>query len=209
VYRWLTQHLPDWISEHPRLWSGIGLLLVVGAVATWRLGGFEAAMPRPLPRFGAEATITTNEWRMRPLKAWIAGTDPMGSEAGEGRAFLMVEMWLENRTQRSESLFVEALRLAEPRKPWRETKDPKTLVLPSDPSRGIAIHPELPARVVAVWALPSAPMDHAEFHVLNREFVERTALIGNAAWARAKPIGLLDLAVEDRRGSAAAKESKP
>lgn len=202
MYRRLAQHLPDWITDHPRLWSGVGVLLVVGAVATWCLGGFEAAPPRPLPRFGAESVITTNEWRMRPLKAWIAN-----GESGGG-AFLMVEMWLENRTQRSESLFVEALRLAEPGKPWRETKDPRTLILPSDPSRGIAIHPELPARVVAVWPL-SATMDHAEFHVLNREFVERTALIGNAAWARAQPIGLLDLPVEDRRGSDPAKESKP
>lgn len=204
MYRRLVPHLPDWISEYPRLWSGVGLLLVIGAIATWRLGGFEAAAPRPLPRFGAESVITTNEWRMRPLKAWIAN----GDSGGDG-AFLMVEMWLENRTQRSESLFVEALRLAEPGKPWRETKDPRTLILPSDPSRGIAIHPELPARVVAVWPLPSAPMDHAEFHVLNREFVERTALIGNAAWGRAQPVGLLDLPVEDRRGPAPAGEGKP
>ncbi|WP_342239867.1 hypothetical protein [Inquilinus sp. OTU3971] len=179
-------------------------MLVVGAIATWHLGGFETAAPRPLPRFGAESVITTNEWRIRPLKAWIAD----GDSGGDG-AFLMVEMWLENRTRRSESLFVEALRLAEPGKPWRDTEDPKTLVLPSDPSRGIAIHPELPARVVAVWALPSTPMDHAEFHVLNREFVERTALIGNAAWARAKPIGVLALAVEDRREPAPNKGSKP
>lgn len=204
MYRRLAQHLPDWISEHPRLWCGVGLLLIAGAIATWRLGGFEAAAPRPLPRFGAESVITTNEWRIRPLTAWIAN----GDSGGDG-AFLMVEMWLENRTQRSESLFVEALRLAEPGKPWRDAEDPKMLILPSDPSRGIAIHPELPARVIAVWPLPSAPIHRAEFHVLNREFVERTALIGNAAWARAQPIGLLDLAVEDRRGPAPAQESKP
>lgn len=172
------------------------------AVTTWRLGGFETAAPRPLPRFGADTAITTNEWRMRPLRAWVADTDPMGAEAGEGHSFLMVEMWLENRTRRSESLFREALRLAAPGQSWRDAEDPKTLILPSDPSRSIAIHPDLPARVVAVWTLASAPAAHAEFHVLNRQFVHRNALIGEAAWARPQPVGLLDLAVEDRRAPA-------
>lgn len=208
MLRPLVSHLPEWITAHLRLWAGLGLLLLSGTAVTWHLGGFEAAPLEPLPTFAAGATITTNEWTIEPLRAWIADTDPTGMPATSGGALLMVELRLGNRTQRSTALFYEALRLANagpgPDEPWHEAAEPKTLVLLRDPSRGIAIHPGLPARVAAVWDLASASIDQARLYVLNRQFVERRALMGEAGWANAQPLGVLGLAVEDRRRPSAA-----
>jgi hypothetical protein len=225
----LVAALPDWVVVHPRLAAcGAIIAIVASAVTGWR-GGFRAAPDTPLPAYAVDATITTNEWRLRPQRAWIGDKDPTGRRAPSGGAILVVELMAENRTDRSSGSIVQALRyLDAPGQtrqagqagqagqggqagqagsmeqadvdPVRQGRTP-TLILLRDPSFGAIVHPGLPERVAATWDLraPLAPPASIRLRVIGREWVERDSLIAGSGWMRDRPVGELTLAVEDRR----------
>lgn len=223
----LVAALPDWVFVHPRLAAcGAVIAIVAGTVTGW-LGGFRAAPDAPLTTYAVDATITTNEWQLRPERAWIGDRDPAGRRAPAGGAILVVELMAENRTDRSSGSIVQALRFldrpdqadpagqvgpAEPADvdpaagdPARQGRTP-TLILLRDPSFGAIVHPGLPERVAATWDLraPLWPRTSVRLRVIGREWVERDSLIAGSGWMRDRPVGELTLAVEDRRTPAPA-----
>ena len=223
----LLAALPDWAVAHPRLAAcGVVIAIVASVVTAW-LGGFHAVPDAPLAAYAVDATITTNEWRLRPQRAWIADKDPTGRRAPAGGAILVVELMAENRTDRSSGSIVQALRLLDrPDQagqtgqvgqagateqadvdPVRQGRTP-TLILLRDPSFGAMVHPGLPERVAATWDLraPLAPTTSVRLRVIGREWVDRDSLIAGSGWMRDRPVGELTLAVEDRRPSVAAAD---
>jgi hypothetical protein len=205
---------------HPRLAACGAIIVILASAVTGSLGGFRAAPDSPLPSYTVDATITTNEWRLRPQRAWIGDKDPTGRRAPTGGAILVVELMAENRTDRSSGSIVQALRLLDgPRQagqagqtgqtgsgeqaevdPVRQGRTP-TLILLRDPSFGAIVHPGLPERVAATWDLraPLPPPASVRLRVIGREWVERDSLIAGSGWMRDRPVGELTLAVEDRR----------
>ena len=222
----LVAALPDWVVVHPRLAACGAVVAIVASIVTGWFGGFRAAPDVPLPAYAVDATIITNEWRLRPQRAWIGDTDPTGRRAPTGGAILVVELMAENRTDRSSGSIVQALRfLDEPGHasqarqagptgqagqaasmeqaevdPVRQGRTP-TLILLRDPSFGAIVHPGLPERVAATWDLraPLPPPTSIRLRVIGREWVERDSLIAGSGWMRDRPVGELTLAVEDRR----------
>lgn len=214
----VVEALPDWIVTHPRAVASMAVIaLIAASITAWR-GGFRAVPDAPLPAFTAEATITTNEWRLRPLGAWLGDRDPTGRRAPAGGAILVIELMAENRTDRSSGSITQALRFVDARDtarngaagadqddPARQGRTP-SLILLRDPSFGAIVHPGLPERVAATWDLPaSAPAPAAKsvtVRVIGREWIERDSLIGGSGWMRDRPVGELTLPIEDRRGTA-------
>jgi hypothetical protein len=213
--------LPDWVVVHPRLAAcGAAIAIVASAVTGW-LGGFHAVPDAPLTTYTGDTTITTNEWRLRPQRAWIGDKDPTGRRAPAGGAILVVELLAENRTDRSSGSIVQALRFVDrpdqagqagPTEqadvvPARQGRTP-TLILLRDPSFGAIVHPGLPERVAATWDLrgPLPPPTSVRLRVIGREWVERDSLIAGSGWMRDRPVGELTLAVEDRRTPVAAAD---
>jgi hypothetical protein len=210
----LVAALPDWVVVHPRLAASGAVIAIVASAVTGWLGGFRAAPDAPLTAYTVDATITTNEWHLRPQRAWIDDKDPTGRRAPAGGAILVVELMAENRTDRSSGSIVQALRfLDRPDSsgqvggaaqaevdPARRGRTP-TLVLLRDPSFGAIVHPGLPERVAATWDLraPLTPPTSVRLRVIGREWVERDSLIAGSGWMRDRPVGELTLAVEDRR----------
>ena len=218
----LVAALPDWVVVHPRLAACVTVVAIVASAVTGWLGGFRAVPDAPLTAYTVDATITTNEWRLRPQRAWIGDKDPTGRRAPAGGAILVVELMAENRTDRSSGSIVQALRFldrpdsvrqagaaqtgqAGPTEqaevnPTRQGRTP-TLILLRDPSFGAIVHPGLPERVAATWDLraPLPPTTSVRLRVIGREWVERDSLIAGSGWMRDRPVGELTLAVEDRR----------
>jgi hypothetical protein len=219
----LVAALPDWVVVHPRLAACGAIIAIVACAVTGWLGGFRAMPDAPLTTFTVDATITTNEWRLRPHRAWIGDKDPTGRRAPAGGAILVVELMAENRTDRSSGSIVQALRFldrpdnagqagqAEQAEvdPTRQGRTP-TLILLRDPSFGAVVHPGLPERVAATWDLrtpqPQSPPTSVRLRVIGREWVERDSLIAGSGWMRDRPVGELTLAVEDRRTPVPAAE---
>jgi hypothetical protein len=222
----LAAALPDWVAVHPRLAACGAIVAIVASVITGWLGGFRAAPDKPLPAYTVDATITTNEWHLRPQRAWLGDKDPTGRRAPTGGAILVVELMAENRTDRSSGSIVQALRLLDGSgaasqagqtsqagqagqagsteqadvDPVRQGRTP-SLILLRDPSFGGIVHPGLPERVAATWDLraPVPPQTSVRLRVIGREWVERDSLIAGSGWLRDRPVGELTLAVEDRR----------
>jgi hypothetical protein len=219
----LVAALPDWVAVHPRLAACGAIIAIVASAVTGWLGGFRAMPDAPLTTFTVDATITTNEWRLRPQRAWIGDKDPTGRRAPAGGAILVVELMAENRTDRSSGSIVQALRFldrpdnagqagqaeqAEQAEvdPTRQGRTP-TLILLRDPSFGAIVHPGLPERVAATWDLRTPPPPTSvRLRVIGREWVERDSLIAGSGWMRDRPVGELTLAVQDRRTPAAAPD---
>jgi hypothetical protein len=219
----LVAALPDWVLVHPRLAaSGVSIAIVASVVTGW-LGGFRAVPDAPLTAYTADATIITNEWRLRPQRAWIADKDPAGRRAPAGGAILVVELMAENRTDRSSGSIAQALRFLDGPDgvgqaggagqaaqaaameqanvdSVRQGRMP-ALILLRDPSFGAIVHPGLPERVAATWDLraPLPPTTSVRLRVIGREWVERDSLIAGSGWMRDRPVGELTLTVEDRR----------
>lgn len=216
----ILQRLPMWVARHPRRAGASAAALLVGGLVTWAMGGFRDAPPAAPPVYAAEATITTNEWHLRPLRAWIADRDPIGRRATAGAAILIVELHAENRTNRSSGSVMQALRLLSGNEdpsvdPVRQGATP-VLILLRDPSYGGIVHPGLPERLAAVWDLrpPAVPPTQARIRIIGREWIERDSLIAGSGWLRDRPVGELTLSVEDRRTpspapSAAASGGRP
>lgn len=210
LFRPIVAALPDWVVVHPRLAAGGAVIAIVASAVTGWLGGFRAAPDAPLAAYTVDATITTNEWRLRSQRAWIGDKDPTGRRAPAGGAILVVELMAENRTDRSSGSIVQALRfLDRPGNagqagqaevdPARQGRTP-ALILLRDPSFGAMVHPGLPERVAATWDLRTLPPPaNVRLRVIGREWVERDSLIGGSGWLRDRPVGELILAVEDRR----------
>jgi hypothetical protein len=222
----LVAALPDWVVVHPRLAACGAVIAIVASAVTGWLGGFRAVPDAPLTAYTVDATITTNEWRLRPQRAWIGDKDPTGRRAPAGGAILVVELMAENRTDRSSGSIVQALRFLDrpdsarqaggagqagqagqtgpteqaEGNPARQGRTP-TLILLRDPSFGAIVHPGLPERVAATWDLraPLPPTTSVRLRVIGREWVERDSLIAGSGWMRDRPVGELTLAVEDRR----------
>jgi hypothetical protein len=202
----LADFLPDWVAAHPRLMTSLVIVAPLATLVTWQQGGFHEVPPAPLPTYAANATIVTNEWTLRPERAWLGERDPTGRRAPPGGAILVLELIAENRTNRSSGSVTQALRLLAADENVNDDSSGGATSMPSlvllrDPSLGAIVHPGLPERIAATWdwTPPVSTATEARFRVIGREWVERDSLIGGSGWLRGRTVGELVLPIEDRR----------
>ncbi len=201
----------DDLRRRPRAWAMSCAAAALVALVTWALGGFEAVPAATLPRPSAGSVITTNQWTLRPLRAWVGESSPAGRKRSDGSKVLILEVDVTSRMPATSNLAGNAFHLSLPGVTGQSQGEPKLLELLRDPSIGADLHPGMTERIAAVWEVaPTAPIPTAvDVTVVNWTFKRQDSLMGSSGWFNPTPIAVVPMPIENRIAPESAPAATP
>lgn len=174
-----------------RMMAGIGGLAAI--VAGWGIGLFEAKEKPIPPSLPVGQPIAAGEWSLRFDRVSLSDRLPNGDVIARfGRKAIVLELQATNRTARTSSSFLRAVKLTTPIKGI----DPlPTAYLVRDREMTIELQPGLPEKIALVWTYPAAERTAARlrFDVTANTFKPFDNLYAQPIWTDPHPAGFIDL----------------
>lgn len=174
-----------------RATAGVGGIAAI--VASWGIGLFEVKEKPLPPDLPAGQDIVVGEWSLRFDRVSLSDHLPNGDVIARlGRKAIVLDVQATNRTARTSSSFLQAIKLATP-VPGVDARP--TAYLLRDRATTTELQPGLPEQIALVWTYPAA--EHAtarvRFNVAAKNFKPFDNLYAQPIWTAQHPVGVIEL----------------